>query len=72
MYVQYLCINIWLSELCASHTCVAQDVDQQLWLGADSNVKLHLIKLLEEAKVTKTEGEDGLVRWTLAVEPAKL
>lgn len=52
-----------------SHTCVVlvQDVDRKLWLGAESNVKLHLVKLLEEAKVTRT-GQDGEVRWSLTLE----
>jgi hypothetical protein len=46
-----------------------QDVDRNLWPGAESNVKLHLIKLLEEAKVTRTEGQDeGEVRWLLTLE----
>ena len=52
-----------------SHTCVAvQDVDRKLWLGAESNVKLHLIKLLEEGKVSRTEQQDGEVRWSLTLE----
>ena len=53
-----------------SHTCVVlvQDVDRKLWLGAESNVKLHLVKLLEEAKVARTEGQDGEVRWSLTLE----
>ena len=51
------------SELSA--TCSVQDVDQSLWLGAESNVKLHLYKLLAEEKVTKIELEDGIVRWKL-------
>ena len=53
-----------------SHTCVVlvQDVDRKLWPGAESNVKLHLVKLLEEAKVARTEGQDGEVRWSLTLE----
>lgn len=42
-----------------------KDVDQSLWFGADSNVKLHLYKLLAEGTVTTTEQEDGTVRWKL-------
>ena len=45
-----------------------QDVDRNLWPGAESNVKLHLVKLLEEDKVTRMEGQDGEVRWSLTPE----
>ena len=47
-----------------------QDVDKKLWSGAESNVKLHLFKLLEEGKVTRTKGEDGVVLWSLTVAVA--
>ena len=56
-------------HLCGSRT---QDVDQQLWPGADSNIRLHLIKLFEEKKVTRSEGEGGQVRWSLDSERARL
>lgn len=64
-----LCALKW----CVSHTCVVvhvhvQDVDRNLWPGAESNVKLHLVKLLEEDKVTRMEGQDGEVRWSLTLE----
>ena len=67
-------INSWLSSHAlkwyVSHTCVVvvQDVDKKLWLGAEGNVKLHLVKLLEEQKVSRIEGEDGEIRWSLTLE----
>ena len=39
-----------------------------LWPGAESNVKLHLIKLLEEGKVNRRE-EGGMPTWSLKTEP---
>lgn len=53
------------------HLCdvsTLQDVDEKLWLGAESNVKLHLVKLLEEGKVNRREGDDGDSLWSLTLE----
>ena len=64
-----LCTNTSLYKVVFfPHTWVVQDVDQKLWPGAESNIKLHLIKLLEEEKVTKTESKDSLVRWSLVLK----
>ena len=58
----YVCVCV-----CVCDMLVLQDVDKSLWDGAESNVKLHLYKLLAEEKVAKTELEDGTVRWKLSL-----
>ena len=41
-----------------------QDVDRNLWAGAENNVRLHLEKLCQEKKVQKCSNHD-ITEWIL-------